>query len=68
MERFAIGESSGAKVDPETHRFGDRVLVGGRDAAFVSLTPSHAAAVIRYQGERNTRVVSLRKLRLAGTI
>jgi hypothetical protein len=58
-----MSPTSGAGFDPLTLRGGDRLLVDGRPAVFVYL--SHPGAVIRYVGEQQTRVVSLRKLRSA---
>jgi hypothetical protein len=66
LHQDAITPTSTAGCDPETLRYGDRVVIDGRPAIFAYLTPAHTAAVIRYQGERDTRVVSLRKLRLPG--
>jgi hypothetical protein len=60
-----MNSTLGAALDPATLRYGDRIAVDGRPAIFAYLTPAHTAAVIRYQDERDTRVVSLRKLRLA---
>jgi hypothetical protein len=55
----------GEALDPTTLRYGDRVAVDGREAVVVySREPG---IVIRYQGEHQTRVVSLRKLRRSET-
>jgi hypothetical protein len=62
MQHRATTPSSGAALDATTLRNGDRVIVDGREAVFVYLR--EPGAVIRYHGERETRVVSLRKLRL----
>jgi hypothetical protein len=56
--------SSGQEVEAAALRSGDRILVGGREAVFVYR--AQAGAVVRYQGELQTRVVPLRKLRQAG--
>jgi hypothetical protein len=51
----------GEGLDPATLRYGDRVVVDGREAVVVySREPG---IVIRYQGEHQTRGVSLRMLR-----
>jgi len=61
--KHGVGRTSGAAIDPVTLRSGDSILIDGRPAVFVYL--SHPGAVIRYHGEQQTRVVSLRKLRSA---
>jgi hypothetical protein len=62
VDHVATPPTSGAGLDPATLRYGDQVLVGGRQAIFVYLR--EPGAVVRYHGEHDTRVVSLRKLRL----
>jgi hypothetical protein len=64
LHHAATTPAQDANIDLATLRVGDRILVDGRPAVFIYLR--EPGAVIRYEGEAQTRVVSARKLRLAG--
>jgi hypothetical protein len=53
-----------ARAEATPVREGQPVSVAGRPARVIYLHRSSGAAVVRYDGERETRVVALRKLRL----